>query len=576
MLVYGDRARRVDAAATLDALSCAIDGAFRLPPGVVRHGAMVEAFVGAGEYLQGVADGEMEEAGVDRRTPAQDAAMQLLMELARSVAASWGSGFAGGVPPCAGTLSVVRALAPAAPISCRTAEGHAYYAVYPEAYLEAARTAGWTSPPRVIGVRSIGAGLSAMVAVAAGSGPPQTVRPVGHPFDRRLSLAPQLRGAIVGEPAAAYAVVDEGPGLSGSSFGAVGDLLEDAGVPAQAITFMPSHGGEPGGMASTRRAQRWRSGHRVYKDFDAFCLAAERPEHRLEGWCRDLTGPLTEPLRDISGGGWREIAGRRAPVIASLERRKFLARSDSGTWLLKFTGLGPDGRARSSRARILAAAGHTPEVLGLRHGFMVQRWCEDTGVLDPGRLDRDLMIDRLARYIAFRAERFPAGADDGASLAELARMAEVNAMEGLGEAVGASLARRLSALARRVPRQRRVHVDGRMHAWEWLTTSQGGLLKVDAVDHSRQHDLVGCQDAAWDVIGAGVELGLSAEETDLLARRTGRLAGAPLDRTLLEMFAVCYPAFQLGLWSLAGGGDDARLAAAHAGRYADALRAEAG
>ena len=36
------------------------------------------------------------------------------------------------------------------------------------------------------------------------------------------------------------------------------------------------------------------------------------------------------------------------------------------------------------------------------------------------------------------------------------------------------------------------------------------LLKTDALDHSEGHDLIGCQDIAWDVVGAATELELSA------------------------------------------------------------------
>jgi len=60
-----------------------------------------------------------------------------------------------------------------------------------------------------------------------------------------------------------------------------------------------------------------------------------------------------------------------------------------------------------------------------------------------------------------------------------------------------------------------------MHAWEWVVVD-GTFVKTDAVDHHAAHDLVGCQDLAWDIAGASHELGL---ELDELATRTSTYAG---------------------------------------------------
>jgi hypothetical protein len=86
-----------------------------------------------------------------------------------------------------------------------------------------------------------------------------------------------------------------------------------------------------------------------------------------------------------------------------------------------------------------------------------------------------------------------------------------------------------------------------MHAWEWLVTPDGELVKTDAADHCAAHDLIGCQDAAWDVAGASIELGLDANElASALARR-----GSPIDPALSRFYEPCYLAFQLGSHSMA-------------------------
>lgn len=553
MIVYGDRTRQADPVEQAERVRAVVAHAQARSPGLSRHAALVGAFIQAGELLQGVADAELAVSGCDDRTPAQDAGMSLLLELAGSAARSWTSGFQATHAPSLEALPTVCRGAPSS-ITCKTAEGHAYYAVYPEAYFEAAANTAWPEPPIVIGVRSIGAGLAAMAAAGSGAGAPITVRPVGPPFSRRLALSASLSAELRADRF--YAVTDEGPGLSGSSFGAVGDALEDAGVAPDRVTYMPSHGGAPGPMSSPRHRARWAASRRTFKDFDGLSLTAPRPEHRLASWVEDLTGPLVTPLKDLSAGAWRKERGLAAPAIPALERRKFLAQAENRSWLLKFAGLGAQGEDRLRRAAALAAHGYAPSVAGLRHGFTVERWMADARAPDFGHMNRENLVERLARYIAFRAEAFPARQEDGASLAQLADMARFNLAEALGPDRARYIAGRLAWSAQRARPGPPVHVDGRMHAWEWLALPDNRLLKADAVDHSSQHDLIGCQDPCWDVVGAQVELGLSDAEAADLARRIGRRLNRALDPALLDVFSICYPAFQLGLWSLAGSEGD--------------------
>jgi hypothetical protein len=180
------------------------------------------------------------------------------------------------------------------------------------------------------------------------------------------------------------------------------------------------------------------------------------------------------------------------------------------------------------------------------------------------------MIERVGRYLGFRAREFAAAPDRGATLDELAGMARHNATLALGAApvLHASPA----ALA---PRVHRVEVDGRLHAWEWLVRSDGTLIKADALDHHAAHDLIGCQDITWDLAGAAVELGLSAAEQQRLAAITGETSGCMVDPELLAFARPCYLAFQLGRHALAGaaGGEEAARLDAAARRYAAELAA---
>jgi hypothetical protein len=585
MRVYGDQVRALDPRTAARALEAGLGAIDAMPPGLARHAALVGAFVEAGELVQGLTDDAC--AALDARTAVGNAGMRVLVVIAKAIDASWASGQVhdqahgrvdkvmhavgcGASTRAARTaLAVLAAHSLPEVIEARHAEGYAFYALYPEAYLAAARIAP-PGPRHVIGIRSIGVGLAALLAAALGARLPATVRPRGDPFRRRLDVAPALVAEWTSGGAARVAVADEGPGLSGSSFGVVIDRLEDAGVPLDRIECFPSHAGELGPAASTRHRERWARVSRYVVDVDALLLG----NGTLARWIAGLVGPLRRPLEDISAGRWRaKHFGSEADwpaCVVHQERRKLLAHTRDAVWLARFVGLGRDGDRALARARTLHAAGFTPEVAGLCHGFLVERWIS-AAPLVVARLDRAgrrRMVERVGRYLGFRAREFPAAKDSGASLDDLAEMVRHNAALALGAAP--ALRGSPAALAARV---RRVEIDGRLHAWEWLVRGDGVLVKADALDHHAAHDLVGCQDIAWDLAGAAVELGLSTVEQASLVAVTEETSDRAVDPDLLAFARPCYLAFQLGRHALAkAAGDDeaARLEAAVA-RYAAAL-----
>ena len=575
MLFYGDQTRVEDACVKLSVIARVLRDAEAMPAGIARHGALVAAFIEAGELAQGVADATFDaNGGRDARSAAGEAAMAFLTRLAASVRLSWDSGFARFDPVRA--EAVFDAAAPL-PETLRTkrAEGFAFYALYPEAYLAAAQGEGLPRGGRikVVGIRSIGAALGALVAAALDAPPPVTLRPIGHPFRRELSLSDEMGAELLADPAAAFAVADEGPGLSGSSFGAVADFLEDRGVPPGRIHFFPSHRGAPGPQAAARHRTRWVGAHRNVVEFDALA------KHRLPSWVEELVGAPVAPLEEVSGGAWRRLRYPREadwpPVNAQTERRKFLLRAGGGrTWLLKFAGLGRDGERKLERARALHAAGLTPAAAGFRHGFLVEEWMGEARPLRLGGRAAAPLAECVGRYLGFRARHFPAGAGQGETLAALRHMAQHNVAEGVGEAWARRLEERTAGLERFGLRLRRIETDNRLQAWEWLALPDGRLLKADALDHHASHDLVGCQDVAWDVAGALCELGLEGERGVLLAA-VEREAGRAVEPGLVEALTPCYLAFQLGACVMAAqvaAPDEAARLRAEAGRYAALLR----
>jgi hypothetical protein len=530
MLVYGDRERTVDPREVLSDIAALLPS-----PSYDKH---TSALILAGELAQGIADAEFEACGCDDVSPAQTAALALATSIARRLRTDSPAAAAGALQ----ALQALRALSLPPTISCRTPEGFAFYAVYPEAYAAAAAAHAWTARPLIIGVRSIGTSLAAIVA-ATTDGQAITLRPKGHPFRRTVAVSDRLRGLIrIHE--GPFAIVDEGPGLSGSSFGCVADLLEDLGVGPERIVFMPSHAGDVGPDASPRHRMRWSRAIRLVRTLDD--LSATRP---LSCWFEHDVG-AAEAVEDLSAGAWRQDwpKAARPPVTPALERRKVRFRTETGAFVARFAGLGRVGEAKFERALALHGAGFGPEPIALRRGFLLERWIAGRP-LDPFR-DRTHLLRTLGDYLAFRAEWFVARSEDGADAATLCDMA----CENTAALCGSGVAARVEELVRRLERPPRdprpVHVDGRLHPWEWRC-GPGGLCKLDGLDHSCGHDLVGTQDITWDLAGATVEFGLTAGESEDLARRLG------VQDALVRPMTACYAAFQAGLWSMAGQADDA-------------------
>jgi hypothetical protein len=187
--------------------------------------------------------------------------------------------------------------------------------------------------------------------------------------------------------------------------------------------------------------------------------------------------------------------------------------------MVRFAGLGTGGQDKLGLARLLAKRGFGPDVAGLTHGWLVMRWEQDATPDRP-------TVDELGAYLELRSEL---SASQGASLAKLLTMVRRNLPE------LASWNPPVEALQAQVAP---VRIDGRLQAHEWLRLPGGRLIKADALDHHRGHDLVGAQDIAWDEAGALVELGMAvpSAEPDLSA-----------------FYRVAYCAFQIGAHTLGMG-----------------------
>jgi hypothetical protein len=454
-----------------------------------------------------IAFGQFEAGVVDALSPVEDrydAPIRALRYAAVSVARAW----AGVGRP---VLSPIAALDLPETIEIAKPEGYAFYAVYPEMYAEAAqRFLREVQPKRsvVIGIRSIGASLSAVVAATVEAAMGVTLRPRGHPFDRHIRMSPELGRRLQFQRDAHFLVVDEGPGISGSSFAGVARALGELGIPDDRIVLFPSWDADAARLRSCEARERWGRHRRFTVSFEETVL------------------PRLGEVRDMSAGRWRELVYTDPCCYPAVqpqhERRKYLREGS----LLKFEGLGGFGVEAKSRASLLAAAGFSPAVRGLSDGFLETVW-EEGRPLTPGGLDA-AGVRRLADYLVYLRRTFPV--DGRVRYDELTKMIETNA--------GA------------IPKWDRpliedaqlVAMDGRMLPHEWISTGRG-LLKTDGVDHHADHFFPGTQDIAWDLAGAIVELAVPRE-----ALVSAYLALMP-DRTLtrrLPFYLRAYLAYRLG------------------------------
>ena len=552
MLVYGDCRRTESPRSLIAALRRQLRARPRSDPSSLRTWS-TSFLIAAGELVQGLLDFEGERECDDRFREHEHACRRLALGAARLYLATQTGPHAPSLLGIARALDhilqqLARRLLPPS-IEIRTPEGYAYYAVYPVLYARAARTLEeWGGDWVVLGIRSIGTSLGAVVAAAAGTDELYFVRPTGPPFRRTLPLDGALAQVLVTHGRHAhYAVVDEGPGLSGSSFGAAADCLQSHGVASSRIHFFPSHGGDLGPRASARHRERWKRAHRCHSSFESYF-----DEARLRSLLFDA---CEGELRDISAGRWRaELYHDPADwpaVHPGMERRKYLLAAPGRARIAKFVGLGAYGRAQVERAFSLHRHGFIPRPLAYREGFLISTWCETATPLDRTQHDRARFLVRAAEYLAFLQTAYR-GMPGGASAADLLTMAVANTTEKLGREAGAELQARwgehLAAIAARCAP---IATDNRLHAWEWLSLAEGGWLKADALEHHADHGLVGCQDLAWDLAGLRIEHALTDAEYQTVVQTIERATGYLQSAEKEDFFLNCYLAYQMGYYDLA-------------------------
>lgn len=453
--------------------------------GYFSQRTLLGALLQAGELECGVADNDPEAARCYELVTDQIAGALLAGEPAVSNNSDFHS------PDFRSLLASVRALPIFEQLSISIPEGFAYYALHPLAYADVIRQIPAGDNVLVVGIRSIGTTLSSVAAAAARArgiaAERITVRPQGHPYNRTVEFTAEqmaaVRNAMLSD--ASLAVVDEGPGLSGSSFLAVAEALERAGVPVEKIILISSHAPNINALCAKDAACRWQR-------FRCIPVSSEtrRPAAAIEF---------------IGGGQWRSRVfaneSEWPAVWTSLERLKYLSSGHDEQRLFKFAGLGHYGDAVFEREKKVAVAGFGLMPRKESDGFISYPWfsCAQRSARQLSSSDLSAKIlARLAEYCAFRQRAFTV---ELSNLDALQKMAQHNLRElGFDPAVELRL-------------EHPVIADGRMQPHEWLLSTEGKLLKTDSGSHGDDHFFPGPTDIAWDLAGSIVEWRMDEEQT---------------------------------------------------------------
>jgi hypothetical protein len=603
MIVYGDRresltptqalARLAEAHARAVAVRWSADLAHGAAncASAERHDALIELLIEAGLLEQALADtlcpredGELAVSmAVTRLTDLAAEAVARSCANPGSAAApcssGWWRGWSGEV---AALLDHLAGAGLPLTMDAVLPEGYLFYALYPEAYLLRMRQAlaarrvhgGAESRPYVIiGLRSIGTSLGAVAAAACREmGVPVrrfSVRPRGECFEREVRATPALIATLrdLGDHGARFVLVDEGPGLSGSSLaGAARFLCEEVAVSPERIAFLCANAW-PGSAAPAWALRLWQAVSRWIVDADC---AARRAALACGAWLGPATGqPVSTPvLADLSGGAWRRRVGLPSHVATShprFERCKYLFCDDPGRYVwAKFIGLGRHGRLKAAWAAHLAARGFVPHVVGYAHGFLLSQevaapplWADSPGFTRGGRAAPGDLA-RIASYYAYMATTSRPGASSEATsqddamapetFGRLCAMVAHNTRAWFGPTLDGEIA----ALARwqdAVLRTGRAGGDGKPQPHEWLSTTP--LLKADAADHHLDHGPVWPIDPCYDLAGTISEWALDGVQSSFLVREYAARSTDHHVWERLPFYKTVYAAALLGQYDTA-------------------------
>ena len=422
-------------------------------------------------------------------------------------------------------------------------EGFAYYALHPLKFARVVEALGWNKNVGVVGIRSIGVALSAVTAAAlnacGATSSRITVRPTGHPYDRKVQLSREQQIWVRELRDAELLVVDEGPGLSGSSFLAAAEALEREGLSASSISLLGTRAPDPSGLRAPEAERRW-------SRFRSLSTANE---------------PFLPEGADIplGGGRWRDVlmmpGSARPSSWTQLEALKYV--SSDQTRFFRFEGYGHYGEEAADRSHELGQARFSPLYFGNFAGFGCYEYF-DGRPISPDQVTPTVLA-HVARYCAFRALEFAHVSTQHTH--ELEKMVRFNWQNEFGAELEPGFELKVV---------RPAVTDSRMLPHKWLVDATGEIRKVDAATHGDSHFFPGPCDIAWDLAGAIVEWQLRRDAAQMLLEHYAKCGGDDA-RGRISAYEIGYATMRMAYSRLAaramGGTEEEALFARDYERY---------
>ena len=484
-----------------------------------------------------VAAGELECALKDPEHPQSDLAEQITNGIAGGLVRQTWAGSPAATSDARMLARLAAQIRVEGNVHISVLEGFAYYALHPRKILRILDSInlGLRHPMQpgqdfsahiaVVGIRSIGAPLSAVLAAALRQRGMEadriTVRPTGHPYDRVLSLLPHERLWVAAHANCKFVLIDEGPGLSGSSFLATAEALSAAGIATDRIHIIGSRQPDPALLRASNAAERWQ-------------------KYRFH-WLQSEPIMPADAALPIGAGLWRRefltSFDNQPASWTALEMAKFL--SHDRKRLYKFEGFGHFGRATAERVLALHGAGFAVDHHGNDCGF--GRYDLQTGRMLRRHDLSTALIHRMADYCAVRAKEISGDDTQPSQLDEMLRW-------NWETEFGRELPSHIGTLAVKVP----TVCDARMAPHEWFEPRQDAvrpqdILKLDCGSHGDDHFFPGPCDIAWDIAGAIIEWRMGASAREVLLARYEKRSGDQL-RSQLGAYELAYAVFRMA-WS---------------------------
>lgn len=426
-------------------------------------------------------------------------------------------------------------------------EGYAFYGLYPEMYMEAAIEFARINPKKevvCIGLRSIGTSLCALVDTVLNNNGCRawsfTVRPKGHPFDRKINIPLSVKEKILRGGEKIIAVIDEGPGLSGSSIGGTLQKLIESGVTKNQIVLFPSWNPDGEGFISESAKKLWPQFRKVTKDFSDIWIVNKKLENMLG----------MRITHDFSAGNWREYLFKDESEYPSVnshhERRKFLLIDENKRrFIAKWVGLGRYGERLVERAEKLNRYDFNPHIFDKKYGFVIFPFLSGHPVMVNDMCDQ--LLKFAVDYFTALKKQLPGVLS--APYEKMKEMIYLNVIEGIGEAHLKEI-NIIEKITKGMYESDIVSVDGRVLPHEWIFTGDR-YFKVDHIEHHCDQFFPGCQNILWDLAAFCIEFDLDKEkQKEYLSYYLERNA----EKCFFERFqfyTIAYLAFRLGYTKLA-------------------------